>query len=505
MKTFKIIVLFLLCSINIGFAQSFNFDLDLNATMVKSNNVWKKDSTVHITKLVHDIVVEPGEDAKFNQVKNIFYLEDDKGQKVEINSKLDDCFEFEYNNAQDFWYVGIITNVLYPLKKKGFQYDLRKDMENDALQFIYEVKNRNLELNDPYLNNYIYSLIAKIAPYQLIDGRPGSINFIIQENPTLNACCYPNGTIVLNTGLIAALHTEDELVAILTHEIAHFVLDHAIQNVNAAISRQKRAEFWGGLLTGLTAIAEGVTAYKTGYYVPGGATLGMAAITTAISTQVIDRLGMNYNHEQEEEADRFTYSILKILGYDQNALSTALSRIRQNYIVERNNAVYVQSYTHPSLFKRIMRCGSPNLARDKEFEQIISFAVSSVAMMKYSERRFRQCLPFVNQNIENGVGTADDYILKANCILSTQNDEASNQEALSLINHAKSLDAGNINIHKSEILATLRLGNKKQAISLINDYIATLSAFNYDNNVQSFILNEKDWANKMKTKLNGML
>ena len=506
MKTIKIFILLITLTFNYSYGQIF--DIDLQATMVKSNGPWKKGSKIHIKKFVHKVV----SDGTYG-IQEFFYLEDSNGQQVEINSKVDDCFDFEYKSVQDFWDAAIITNVLHSLKKKGFQYDLRLEMEDDALQYIHEIKKRDLELNDPYLNTYIYSLIAKIAPSKLIDGRPSNINFVIQENPDINACCYPNGTIVINTGLLATLHSEDELVAVLAHEIAHFILDHSVQNVNEAVSRQKRAEFWSSLLTGLTAVAEGYIAYRTGYYIPGAATIGMAAITSSIASQILERLGMKYNHSQETEADQFALQILKILGYDQNALCTALTRIKNEYVNERNNAVYVHSYTHPALTRRIRKLGTAVLERNKQYEQMVSFAVSSVAMMKYSDKRFRQCLPYVCQNIENGVGTADDYILKANCILSTKNDNISNNEAISLINTAKQLDEDNINIYKSEIIATLRIDDKHKASELLNQYIKILDNYNIDNinsdstwdAIRDFIISEKEWAKNMSIKLRGML
>ena len=385
-------------------------------------------------------------------------------------------------------------------------------MEDDALEYIQKVKNYGLEFNDPYLESYIYSLVAKIAPTQLIDGRPGSINLLIQENPTLNAGCYPNGTIVLNTGLLAALHSEDELVAILAHEIAHYVLDHSVQNVNAMLLRQKRAEFWAALATGLTAAAEGYAASQNAYYVPGAATMSMAILSTNIALEVVERLGMKYNHEQENDADKLAIEVLKILGYNENALATALTRLEGEYVKERNNAMYINSYTHPALIERINNAGKVLDYQDEKFEEIISFAVSSVATMKYSDRRFHQCLPYVNQNIKNGVATADDYILKANCLLSTKNVVASNQEVLELISIAKQLDADNINIYKTEIIATLRLNNKPKALELLNLYITTLDSFNLDNiksdnlweKLRDFIIFEKNWAEKMIIKLSGM-
>lgn len=508
MKHLGFLSFILFAVFSFSFSSAQTFELELNAVMKKNNGEWKKNNEVVIRKFVHETVYvhEVGE------YKDKFWLEDDKGTKVEINSKVDDCFRFKYNNIQDLWDASIITNVLYSLKKKGFQYDLRDEMEDDALEYIQRVRNAGLELNDPYLKTYIYSLVAKIAPMQLIDGRPGSVNILIQENPSINACCFSNGTIVLNTGLLASLHTEDELVAILAHEIAHFILDHSVQNVNAAISRKKRAEFWAGLATGLTAIAEGVAASKNPYYKPGAATLGMAIISSNIASEVIDRLGMNYSDEQEQEADLLAIKALMILGYDPLALASALSRLKTEYVKERSNVEYLSSYTHSALMNRIATAGSSVDKRDKVFEQMISFAVSSVAMMKYSDCRFRQCIPYVRQNIENGVATIDDYILMANCLLSTKNDEESNNEAIRLIEKAKSFNVSDINLNKVEILATLRIGEKTKAMEQIKHYINLLDSCNLSavngaktwESLNGFVVTEKDWANKMLIKLSGM-
>lgn len=487
-------------------AQSTHFDLTAN--MLVNYGVWKKGEQVNIRWFVHETEIDPYSDG----VRELFYLEDSEGQRMEIKSKVGYCFDFQCNDIQQLWDASIVTNVLHSLTKNGFRYDLRREMEDDALRYIQEVKDRGLEFNDPYLETYIYSLIAKIAPVYMLDGRPGSVNLLIQQNPTINACCYPNGTIVLNTGLLAALHSEAELVAILSHEIAHFVLDHSIQNVIAEEQRQKRAEFWAGLLTGLTAIAEGVVASQNSYYVPGAATVGMAVLSTSIAASINKRLGMEYNHAQESEADHLAIEVLRMLGYDSNALATALKRLEGEYIRERNNAMYIAAYTHPSLMSRIDGAGTPQVVKEKTFEQIISFAVSNVAMMKYNDRRFRQCLPYVCQNIENNVATSDDYLLKANCLLSTKDDEESNLEALSLINKAKSIDEKNINLYKIEIIASLRLDDKPRAIELLNAYINTLNGMdfsdirsaNYWEDLIEFVNTEKRWANQMIVKLSGM-
>lgn len=508
----KLIISITLCLLCI-ISYSQEFTLDLNAKMIRNNGVLKKGEQVTLVKFTHESHTDPTKTYADKLIEEFFITTKD-GRRVEITSRIDDCFEFEYKNVQDFWDAQIITNVLYMLKDKGFQYKLRREMEEDALEYISRVESYDLVLNDPYLENYIYSVIAKIAPIQLIDGRPGSINVLIQQNPSINACCYPNGTIVLNTGLLSVLHSEDELVAVLAHEIAHFILDHSIQNVNKAAQRQKRAEFWAALATGLTAVAESVAAANNSYYVPGAATFNMAVLSTSIGMQVLERLGMEYNHEQEKEADKLAVKVLEILGYDKNALSTALSRMEKEYIIERNNAMYVNSYTHPALVSRINDSGKPSTEKSKDFEKIVSFAVTDVATMKYQDRRFRQCLPLVNQNIENGVAQSDDYILKANCIMATKNTTDSNLEALALITKAKSINPENINIYKSEIIALLRLNRVHDAISQLESYKTYIDNSREDmKSIESddtwdfynkYIAEEKEWVSRMLIKLKGM-
>ncbi len=438
------------------------------------------------------------------------------------HDKVGDMLDYVVEDVQDLWNDRIITDIIPSMNSVMsssnadiYQYSLRQDMEADALRYISIIKENGLEFVDPFLESYLYSLVVKIAPKYLLDGRPSNVNLVIQQNPTANACCFPNGTIVINTGLLAALHSEDELVAILSHEIAHFILDHAVQNVNESVKRQKRAEFWAGLATMATAVAEGVVASNNRYYMPGAATVSVAAMSSIIASSVIEQSGMSYNHEQEKEADKLAKEVLVLLGYDKNALATALSRIEKIYIEERNQAMYFDSESHPSLVGRIKRSGTPSNVVDVKFEQMVSFATTNAAIMKYGDRRFRQCLPLVTQNISNGVALADDYILKAQCLLALEDTPETNNEVLELLDKAKELDASNINIDKVEIIATLRLGKNEQALQILTGYIAKLSQMNeelsgiYDQDMwaatKQFIVSEKRWANNMITKIKGMI
>ena len=502
-----LVLLFGLCIGLLANAQAYKVDLD--ATLLKNFEHLKKGEKVKITSVVHDVEEIKGY-GRLEDVYSIVIGTD----TIPVNSKIGDRFNFRYDNVQDLWDEQIICNVLVSLQKKGSQNSLRNEMEEEALDYISKQKEYNMVLNDPYLENYIYSLISKIAPVDIVDGRPGNVNILIVDNPTLNAGMYSNGTMVIHTGLLSALHTEDELVAILSHEIAHFVLDHSVQNVNKATSRKKRAEFWAALATGLTAVAEGVAASKGNYYAPGAATLGMAVLSTTVAAQIVERLGMNYNAEQEEEADQIAVKVLELLGYDKNALATALNRMQENMVKERSNMMYFQSYTHPALVERIKKAGIPQNVTSSDYEKEVSFAITSSARLKYEDRRFRQTLPLVETNIRNGVATAEDYILKANCLLALYNDDVSNNEVLSLINKAKTIDGSNINHYKADILSNLRLRKFDVAQQLLQSYISALnemeiqlkdieSDITWDANYK-FIVSERDWANRMNVKVKVM-
>ncbi len=174
----------------------------------------------------------------------------------------DDVKRFTYvlsDNASlnEFWNVQMINEGVYDdLTKNGLQLDLRAEIEADALDFMAFAESNNSFFNDSYLESYIYSLVYRLFPGDLPDGRPGVLNVKVLIDIAPNAFMFPNGTLILTTGMLSTINSEEELMAVLAHEISHFVLDHSVDNINTAISRQKRAEFWAGVATVAAASAE---------------------------------------------------------------------------------------------------------------------------------------------------------------------------------------------------------------------------------------------------------
>lgn len=495
-KIFLIIIfIFLLSRVHAQHIQVYG--TDLSATLLKKYEGLEKDSLIKISGIIRETVADSQKEL------DIYYICENNSW-VPYTDKWKENFTFECKTPQDIWDSEVIKHVLLPLQKKGLQNELRFELEQDALDYVDRLKSNGLVYKDPYLENYIYGLIAKIAPIHYIDNRPYRVNLLIVDDSSLSAGIYPNGTLIITTRLLSCLHSEDELIAILSHEIAHFVLDHQIQNVNKAILRKNRAAFWATLATGVTAVAEGVAAANGNYSTPGLATLGVATLSGAIASEVIDWLGMKYNHKQENEADAIAKNMLAILQRDTNALSSALNHIQQAMKEMGDDNIYFDSFTHPALIERIHKLGDPQTLPDPDFERKISFIITNAARKKYDSGRFTQAIDLVSQNMENHVATSEDYILKAYCLFALYNSTQSNEEALSLIHSAKAVDPTNIEAYKAEIVAYLRLDDKNTALRLLQEYESILTDMQQSDHSSYFIDTEISWCRNMQIKLNGM-
>ena len=481
----KILFPLFLLTVFAGFGESY--DINLGGWLLDNYGNFKKNEFIRIKTV--DI------DEHNDKYKIIM----DKNDTLKLHSSIDRKIAFEINNTDDLWNSAIISRVLpETVMKKGFQIGLRNEIESDALEYIGKVKSNGWDFEDPYLETYIYGLITKIAPQILIDGRISHVNLLLLNDPQMFACMYPNGTMVINTGLISLLKSEEELVAILSREIAHFVLDHSTINVNKEITRKKRETFWAGVATVLTGITEGMAAYETGYYT-GLATLSMATATAAISSEVIDYLGLRYTNEQKKEADEYALMTLELLGYPKSALATALNHLSTQVSLGKEPCPYFESYKPKELTERILSLGDPKNKIDHEFEKMISFAITETANTKYAFRKFKQAIKLVDVNIKNKVGVVQDYIIKSQCYLSLYSEESKLKEIFGFLNAAKKIDSSFFEIFKTEIITHLRLGNKQQAIALLREYgekIKSVSDGHLD-----FKERESIWVTNMLVKL----
>jgi predicted Zn-dependent protease len=137
-------------------------------------------------------------------------------------------------------------------------------------------------------------------------------HFGILETSDPNAYACPGGIILITRGLIKECQNEDELAAVLAHEVAHVAHKDGVKSINK--SR------WTEVFTSTG--AEAARQYGGGV---GGTLMNMfeSSIDDVFKTMVVN----GYSREAETNADREAVTTLTRAGYNPQALAAILGRL----------------------------------------------------------------------------------------------------------------------------------------------------------------------------------
>lgn len=162
-------------------------------------------------------------------------------------------------------------------------------------------------------------------------------HFAVLNSPQINAMATPGGFIFITKGFMRLLDTEDELAAVLAHEVAHVVEGHGV----AAISQSN-------ITKAVTLIGKEVVASQVDP--------NLVALTDVFDESVEEvtqtLLESGYSRSQEYDADAMGYQIMVNAGYDPSAMFSVLKKLQQ---VEARNADDESGWmsTHPKAEDRI--------------------------------------------------------------------------------------------------------------------------------------------------------
>jgi len=164
-------------------------------------------------------------------------------------------------------------------------------------------------LKDPESLSIFRSIGQKLSQ-QVSPPRPFS--FYLIQAPEINAFAGPNGIIGLNTGLILKADKEDEVAAVLAHEIAHITQQH----LSRTLQNQTQVN--------LTSFASLLAAILIGIHDP---TAGMATFLGGTSLNLQQQLKNSRLHETE--ADSIGIQYLSQAGYDPHAMGQFFAKLSQ--------------------------------------------------------------------------------------------------------------------------------------------------------------------------------
>lgn len=431
---------------------------------------------------------------------SLYYYVVSDGQKLQIKYRDLKDIDIKYpKTLSELWSTVLLTDteVYNNLLKNGMNYDIRSDADEESIKFLEKYDEYDLFFNDIFLQEYLQSLLPSIHPITLNDNRPGNLSIKVIINNYPNAFCLPNGTILISTGMLSLIDSEKELIAVIAHEVAHFVLDHYVNNIIAEIKRQQRAEFWAGFATMVAAVGDAYLASQNQYHTFGVITAGAAIISSSLANGITKRLGLKYSREQEEEADKVATLVLKLLNISPDALATVFEKLKNYSISIGDYYAFSSNGTHPSLSKRIHSIGNPrpNDFVEQSYYTVISNVNTTNAYIELYNQHYKDADRIVSRNITSNIATEDDYILKSRLLRNLYNDKDNMEKALEFLIKAEKLNVvPRRTIFKDKGLTFIRLKRTEDARTSFEAYLESLEEIE---DKDYWYYEEIEWTKKM--------
>ena len=173
-----------------------------------------------------------------------------------------------------------------------------------------ELKGKSALSGDRALQAYARCVSDKLIKQMPDEWRRLSWEVVVFEDGSPNAFALPGGKVGVHTGLLQVAKTEDQLAAVIGHELAHVWSRHGAERVSQQFAAQ-------------SALAA-VEAYGNAQ---GSQNTGTAMALLGLGAQVGVLLPFSRKHESE--ADFLGQDLMTDAGYDPAAAATLWANMRQ--------------------------------------------------------------------------------------------------------------------------------------------------------------------------------
>ena len=162
----------------------------------------------------------------------------------------------------------------------------------------------------------------------------GGYHFLILDSDEINALSAPGGLVMVTRGMLRCCKTEDQVAAVLAHEITHVACQHGLQ----AINKERLTSALG------TIASEG--AKKLGGQQLAQLTEEFGGTVNDVTSSMVNN---GYSRKFEGQADAGAVAILQRIGYDPHAMIAMLQQMDRQW--QPNGPGF--EHTHPSPKDRI--------------------------------------------------------------------------------------------------------------------------------------------------------
>jgi len=185
--------------------------------------------------------------------------------------------------------------VLPPAEARTFPTDFRNFMRQEGIL-----------VDDPVIDSYFTEMGYRLVMHS--EGRTQDFHFHVLKIPGINAFAAPAGVVALNSGLILAADSADEVAGVMAHEVSHVTQNHLLRGMQ----EQQRVSLPVMLAT-LGVVMAGSLA--------GGIDAETAQGLLATGSGLAQQAQINYTRQNEAEADRIGIQLLARAGYDPTGMA----------------------------------------------------------------------------------------------------------------------------------------------------------------------------------------
>ena len=208
---------------------------------------------------------------------------------------------------------------------------------------------------DDELNNRVARLGNSVLASWLVPLKGYNYDFKVVENEQPNAVACPAGQIFVTTGLMKAMESDEELEAVLAHEVAHVERRHGYRTY-------KRAQTSAVLGALVGAMVGGAVSSKTKSASKAQSAFELVSAVGSIAGSIAI---MGYNRREESEAD--SYSLAYMRGKTSptagSAFTSALAKLKYSDTINGIHGLSTGLFmSHPEIDDRLSKARGADAA-----------------------------------------------------------------------------------------------------------------------------------------------
>jgi Zn-dependent protease with chaperone function len=158
-------------------------------------------------------------------------------------------------------------------------------------------------VNDPALAGRVQGIFAKLATTSRVRGQ--RVDLMLLDDTMWNAFACPGGPIFLTSGIVRDMENDDQIAAVMGHELAHVVLRHSEGRISQLLAMQAGLELLANATRNRSAGAQ------------------IASLGAQFGAQI---LSLKFSRDNEHEADLLGVQLAAEAGYRPTEAATIWKR-----------------------------------------------------------------------------------------------------------------------------------------------------------------------------------